>query len=938
MKQIKNNKYLSFGYFIFNYFSKINFSSRVCILVILSSLFLPFCAGGSEDPGTKVVDPPVVAPPTGEPETITKVGVQSYFCTNGVKKDPVNLAVASASSPDKQGCQSCNARYRIASGSFSDDGSSCVRRTCADNGDDAVAPAAVTALAGSPLACPRVTSSPNTYDGCYFDYMRSGHEPASEGMQGKPTEELYNSECVQVDSDNDKLIDITTLTQLYNMRHNTFGDFYHVATSTAAGACGSYGGAEGDVYTRAACAGYELMNNLSFDKNKNGITYDSNGLDPGDDAVPYFVVDSTDSSNIIGGWEPIVNFASTFDGNGNTITGLAIRKTRTGTGTGTVSIGMFGSIRHAPARSAVIRDINLVDNLAEYYSAPSTAPSGRIHVGGLVGTSLENVITGSNSVGTITGSSTSGEAKGPFATGGLVGFQEDLKIESSHATGSVSYVSSSANFFGGGLVGRSKNGKIITSYASGAVTGGAGDDRLGGLVGESLNGQIIDSSATGTVTVTVTGGAGSDYLGGLVGRSRNGEIITSFATGAVTGGAGDDLLGGLVGESKLNSQIITSYATGTVRGAAGNDYLGGLVGKSSSSQIIDSFASGAVTGGADNDKLGGLVGESLNSQIIASHATSDVTSEAGANYLGGLVGYFKVDLTKSGTIAASYAIGAVTGGANIDRAGGLVGDIIAQLDGMGGSTNGAVTVIASYATGAVSGLADDDVLGGLIGRIDNTTIPPGNTGQTHGGSSVVFTATYATGAVTGGAGSDSLGGLIGILNGAAIIASYATNSGGLNAASGSRQFVGRLVGIPGTPRITESYGFTVPTGIDADEANVGIAPNGIAAATGLTSAGLISAMVGNAGDKWDKVVAFVPPEQGSSTGTAAIHTSGAWFFGTSAAPTPQFNDYDGLAAGTTGTIYNCSAPSTPAMNFFEIKLPNIDKITTTRSCGSSITQ
>ena len=70
MKQMKNNKYLSFGCLLLSYFSRINFSGRVCILVILSSLFLPFCAGGSEDPGPKVEDPgpkvedpPVVAPP-----------------------------------------------------------------------------------------------------------------------------------------------------------------------------------------------------------------------------------------------------------------------------------------------------------------------------------------------------------------------------------------------------------------------------------------------------------------------------------------------------------------------------------------------------------------------------------------------------------------------------------------------------------------------------------------------------------------------------------------------------------------------------------------------------------------------------------------------------------------------------------------------------------
>ncbi len=822
MKQMKKNKYLSFGCFIFNYFSKINFSSRVCILVILSSLFLPFCAGGSEDPGTKVVDPgtkvvdpgtKVVDPPPGGPETITKVGVQSYFCTNGVKKDPVNLAVASASTPDKQGCASCDRHYRVASGSFLDDGSTCVARTCAVEGEE-----------------PCST--------CYAGSVRSGH--TSDGL---PTSVPSESTCVQVDSDNNKLIDITTLTQLHNMRYNLAGTSYKTDASTVAGECGTYGDADG-IYEIASdsCIGYELMNDLNFDSDDQDddstYTPSTTGgvttyiLDNDDNAAPYFVVTGVTDNGVTsysGGWDPIDDFATTFNGNDNTITGLAISR---GDSDDT-RIGMFGTI----TADAMIHNINLNYNLSEY----TGSATDDVQIGGLVGFSL----------GTITTSSViDGKVRSPALAGGLVGFQQGKKINASIGIATVS------GSIAGGLVGQSMDSQIATSYATGDVNGGTGDNKLGGLVGQSINSKIRISYATGAVI----GGAGADHLGGLVGESENSQIITSYATGAVTGGAGADRLGGLVGES-INSQIIASHATiGAITSEAGANYLGGLVGnfevlnKANNNKkgiIVASYATGAVAGGIGTDGLGGLVGQiwitgdttvsnprpvsEVIVTVIASYATGNLMGGDASDNLGGLVGYVDDNSSEKVTITASYATGAITGEGGQDTLGGLVGYF-------GDKSSVVLTkahITASYANNVE--LTDDtdplQHLGSLVGNLSN-----GN---------VQITDSYG----------------------------FATLEGGTN------------------PQIAT---FANEVG---DLVAVGVTPSGVSAAADLTLTTAITTVT-DASDT--NAISRKDTTLGEIWNKAKLNTLGAWFFETGVAPTLKFNDYDGPVVGTTGDVYSCS--------------------------------
>ncbi len=436
-----------------------------------------------------------------------------------------------------------------------------------------------------------------------------------------------------VDEDGDGLIEIHDLAMLHNMRYDLAGGSYK--TSTA-----SVGNSSGCPALR--CIGYELVQPLDFDTDDDGTwsggSSEGYSLDENDSMAPYFVVDSA-----AGGWQPIGDranpFVAVFDGNGHSIGNLAIRRSQT------AYVGFFGAI----GGSAVIRNLGLVDNLADY-----------------------------------TGSSDSKNY-----IGGLVGLQRGGAISTSYATGNVDGGGGRYDEVGG-LVGRQLDGSIAASYATGAADGGGGDySRVGGLVGRQAGGSIILSYATGNAD---GGGGYLDRVGGLVGlQEGGGSIILSYATGNADGGGKEgDQVGGLVGYQDFGS-ITASYATGDAAGGSGNvDRVGGLVGYQENGSITASYATGTADGGSGiEDQVGGLVGLQFDGSITASYATGNVDGGGGhADIVGGLVGRSR------GSITASYATGAADGGVgNTDYVGRLIGfqgddSMIWQSYGFGGLMGG----------------------------------------------------------------------------------------------------------------------------------------------------------------------------------------------------------------------------------------------------------
>jgi hypothetical protein len=276
---------------------------------------------------------------------------------------------------------------------------------------------------------------------------------------------------------------------------------------------------------------------------------------------------------------PIPTFSGSFDGNGQAIDGLTIRRPAAD------NVGLFGNA------TGTIDGVVLTNAHVE----------GGTTVGLLVGTSR----------GALTHTSTGGVVSGLLFVGGVAG----------QAYGVVTDVHSSATVTGrsnsvGGLLGLS-GATVSHASASGAVTG---QGSVGGLVGSvGYSSSIANSTASGRVD-------GAAQVGGLVGSLNGGWVIASAATGSV-GRAQASQAGGLVGSA--NGDVVQCYATGDVTGSAS---VGGLVG-TSANLIGESYSVGRVTG---TTNVGGLVGTVTAgpSQAVL-HSFWDTTTSGQAASAGG---------------------------------------------------------------------------------------------------------------------------------------------------------------------------------------------------------------------------------------------------------------------------------------------------------------
>ena len=648
------------------------------------------------------------------------------------------------------------------------------------------------------------------------------------------------------DTDDDGLIEVSTLAQLDAMRWDLDGD----GTSSDPG----YAAAFLDASTRmgcpaTGCTGYELSGDLDFDTNGNGVA---------DASDPYW--------NDGAGWEPIGPYTATFEGNGHTIANLFIARS------GTDEIGLFSRIgsgsvvRHVGLRSMDVRGRNEVGGLVGdgdgtiRASYASGAVTGADYVGGLAG----------RNDGTITTSYASGAVAGDDNVGGLAG-RNYRHIRASYASSSVTGAGPGGHSDHGGLVGRNEgSGRISASYAWGRVTETHGS--AGGLVGSRHDDSRVTASYWDTATTGQTRSAGgtakttselqtpTGYSGiyadwnvdvdGVTGNDDpwhfgssgqypvlqvdfDGNGTASWAefgdqrpvpsTPRVDYDVDDDGLIEVASLAQLSAMrwdldgngfaTDAGYAAAFPNAPAGMGCLTGCTGYELATDLdFDTNGNGvADVGDASwNDGAGwkpigtysGIIegnGHTLANLFIARSGTNEVGlfSRIGSGSVIRNVGLRGVDITgrddtgglvgenDRGTIQASYAIGAVMGA---DYVGGLVG-------------NNRGHIRASYASGAVAG---DDKVGGLAGY--------------HGDRTRTITASYASSEVTGaGTGSHyEHGGLVG-RNDGRITASYAW--GRVTETHGS---AGGLVGSKhDDSRVTASYWDTATSGRSTSRGGVG---------------------------------------------------------------------------------------------------------------------
>ena len=189
---------------------------------------------------------------------------------------------------------------------------------------------------------------------------------------------------------------------------------------------------------------------------------------------------------------------------------------------------------------------------------------------------------------------------------GIFGYTDGATIKNLNATGTgITNANESANSATGGLVGYAYNTRIENCHVIYTGTDGVNAifDNAGGLVGYA-NGRTTIHGCSANTSVNT----GHDYAGGLIGRFESGVIITeSFARGDVKIipiSSGGNYAGGLAGYA-TGGIVENCYAWGRVQATR---YAGGLIGRTALTEIKNSYAGGReVVGGTGQ---GGLIGYS----------------------------------------------------------------------------------------------------------------------------------------------------------------------------------------------------------------------------------------------------------------------------------------------------------------------------------------
>ena len=276
-------------------------------------------------------------------------------------------------------------------------------------------------------------------------------------------------------------------------------------------------------------------------------------------------------------WTPIGtaynnSYIGTFDGGGNTITGLTV------TGSNEYA-GLFGYIGSGgKVKNVVLEGVQI------------TSDNSLGYTGGVVG----------NSWGTIENCSVSGSVSGTTFAGGVVGSQWGGSI-----TGCNSSATVKGEAYVGGIAGETNSGASLTGcYATGDVTvenNGTNNSHAGGVVGYNGGGTLTACYATGSVTGTGDG-TGSCYVGGVTGDNASGTLTACYhATGTVSGP--DGATGGVAGRNYKGLMPYGGIITACYWGGNGQEQGIGedQVGTGGTTMVTDSNWSGAKD--AMNDAL-----------------------------------------------------------------------------------------------------------------------------------------------------------------------------------------------------------------------------------------------------------------------------------------------------------------------------------------------
>ena len=413
---------------------------------------------------------------------------------------------------------------------------------------------------------------------------------------------------IDVDDDNDGLIEISSLAQLYDVRNNTRGTSFVVGNRNTGDTRGAStkepaNCSDGNRRTIVPLCGYELTATLDFDIDDDGSTRaeSGNGLDADDDGDYLVTIDNQGHD----GWEPIGDnaerFNAIFEGNGYTIANLPIHTVSApvpavdGVANTLEYFGLFGAV----GSDGYIRNLHLVDP----YVVDDRDSDSRYYVGSLAGRLFGGIVSGC--------SATSTGSPGMLVRAGS-GNGDNI----------------------GGLIGRMDGGMVVASYVSGLSDAddsqaivedpGGNRTRIGGLIGGQYGGRIIASYVTNTRIANAAAESFSSdmsMIGGLVGEQNGGEntiIAATYTDVTFTFGnsVSNSNIGGLLGGQSGGGTIAVSYTMGDINVESGDENnVGGLIGRRDGplSHVIGNYTTGDITGrdtgnNDTTDRVGTIVG------------------------------------------------------------------------------------------------------------------------------------------------------------------------------------------------------------------------------------------------------------------------------------------------------------------------------------------
>ncbi len=461
----------------------------------------------------------------------------------------------------------------------------------------------------------------------------------------------------------------------------------------------------------------------------------------------------------------VYGFEGEFDGNGKTISGLAVNQS---TGTAGLFAGFVGKAYNLTLQGAVTatefvggfagafgsKDITAnLQNTRSFVDVTATKVLDKesdVWAGGFVGYSLYanysecenygNIIHKPNNnkalgklLGGIAGridynttvenSVNFGHVKGYKNTGGLVGFtgstESIININNFVNIGSIrSEINNTGGIFGAIQNVNTKKVVITNSHNLGTIIG---NQQAGGFIGAVSAGEEDATPVTLDITNCYNAGeiTGTQSLGGIIGFLRVGTVSLVEVTnrGLVDGTKNE--VGGIIGKiDQLNTKQVPANVT------------------------LTSVKSQSIVQGVND--VGGFVGYSKGNLKINRNSGDEQVDVTGAikgtERVGGFVGYIGTGTT---TINGVRNEGATLSGTNDLSVGSAVGGVVGQLGG-----DGIVNIQNVFNNIAIEG---NTSLGGIIGYI-NSTITAKNSTITNVVNQAPITGKTALGGIIGDAG------------------------------------------------------------------------------------------------------------------------------------------------------------------------------------------